>query len=100
MRCNAEDRDELLKAKNWTMEQLESDPNLMEYHEPKVPLFFLFVFNCFIEIYNHSGESMTWTDIYNYAKIRKIDFTQNELDTILKCNSWAQSKIHEMKEQE
>lgn len=80
------------------MEQLEQDGHYPEYLEPKVPFCFLFVYNSFLEIYNGCGESLTWTDILSYAIIRKIDFTQTEIDYIFKCNAWANGKIKEMRD--
>ena len=44
-------------------------------------------------------ETMTWTDIYSYAIMRNIKFTQVEIDYILKCNSWANSKIQKMRDE-
>lgn len=41
---------------------------------------------------------MTWTDIYSYAIMRKIDFKQIEIDYILKCNNWANAQIRKMRE--
>ena len=43
-------------------------------------------------------ENITWTDINSYAIIRNIKFRQIEIDYLLKCNAWANSKISEMKE--
>ena len=43
---------------------------------------------------------MTWTDIYSYAKIRKIDFRQIEIDYLLKCNSWANAQIQKMRDED
>lgn len=79
------------------MEQLAQDGHFDEYLEPTVPFCFLFVYNSFLEMYNGCSETLTWTDITNYGNIRKIDFTQNEIDYILKCNSWASGKIKKMR---
>lgn len=43
---------------------------------------------------------MTWTDIHSYAIMRHIDFTQVELDYILKCCNWANAKKQEMRDEE
>lgn len=58
----------------------------------------MFVFNSFLEIYSCCHENITWTDIYSYAIIRKIDFRQTEIDYILKCNGWANSQIQKMRD--
>ena len=42
---------------------------------------------------------MTWTDICSYAIIRKVDFTQREIDYILKCNNWANAQIKKMRDE-
>lgn len=64
----------------------------------RIFLFILFVFTSFLEIYNYCKESITWTDIESYAILRKVEFTQTELDLILKCMSWANGKIQEMRD--
>ena len=43
---------------------------------------------------------MTWTDIHSYAIMRHIEFRQIELDYILKCCNWANSKKQEMRDEE
>ena len=68
--------------------------------DPDIPLCFLFIFNSFIEIYNQCNEVMTWTDIANYAIIRKIDFRQIEINYILKCIGWANEQIKKMRDEE
>ena len=60
----------------------------------------MFVFNAFLEIYNCCHETMTWTDIYSYAIMRKIDFTQSEINYILRCNNWANEQIKKMRDEE
>ena len=60
----------------------------------------MFVFNAFLEIYNCCQETMTWTDIYSYAIMRKIDFKQIEIDYILKCNNWATQQIKKMRDED
>ena len=45
-------------------------------------------------------ETMTWTDIRSYAIMRKIDFSQTEIDYILKCNNWANSQIKKMRDED
>lgn len=70
------------------------------YSEPEVPPCFLFVFKSFVEIYNASGENVTWTDIFCYDKMRKAGLTQFELTEILKCVGWADSEISKMRESE
>ena len=97
-RTNAKDREDAITAMGekafWSV---ESNRNI--YADPDVPLLFEFIFNSFIEIFNASGESVTWTDIYSYEKVRKIDFTQYEVNLIIKCISWANSKISEMRKE-
>lgn len=82
------------------MEQLAKDGNYNEYLEPDVPFCFLFIFNTFLEIYSACGESITWTDIDSYAKIRKIDFKQAEIDLLLKMKSWSSSQIQKMRDEQ
>lgn len=89
-----------MKARNWTMERLEREPDYEEYYDPKVPFCFMWMYNSFIELYNMAGESITWTEIESYANIRSIKFTQIEVDYIFKMNQWANGMISEMKEQE
>ena len=72
--------------------------NVETYSEPTVPPCFVFIFNAFMEIYNACGESLTWTDIYSYAKIRDVQFRQFEITYILKCNTWANEQIKEMRD--
>lgn len=45
-------------------------------------------------------ETMTWTDIRSYAIMRKVDFSQTEIDYILKCNNWANSQIKKMRDED
>ena len=73
----------------------------MEYlKDPDIPFCFLFIFNTFLEIYNMCHETMTWTDIRSYAIMRKVDFSQTEIDYILKCNNWANSQIKKMRDED
>lgn len=81
-------------------EYFEQNHNFDDLREPNIPLYFSFVFSTFIELYNFCKDGITWTDIENYAIIRKIDFTQSEIDLLLKCNCWASGKINEMKKEE
>lgn len=82
------------------MEQLEREPAFSMYHEPKVPFCFIWLYTSFIELYSHSGESITWTDIENYAKLRNIKFTQIELDYIIRMSTWTNEQIKEMKSEQ
>ena len=47
-----------------------------------------------------SHEVLTWTDIRSYAIMRKVDFSQTEIDYILKCNNWANSQIKKMRDED
>ena len=67
--------------------------------DPDIPFCFMFIFTSFLEIYNFSGEQMTWTDIQSYAIMRHIEFRQIELDYILKCYSWANSQKQKMRDE-
>ena len=58
------------------------------------------MYNSFLEIYNHCHEVLTWTDIHSYAIMRKIDFTQKEIDYILKCYNWANEQIKVMRDED
>lgn len=82
------------------MEQLERDDRYAEYHEPKVPFCFLWLYNHFIELYNFSGESVTWTNIQSYCIMRNIKFTQIELDYILKMIGWSSSQMAKMRNEQ
>ena len=82
------------------MECFEENESFDYLRDPDIPFCFLFVFNSFLEIYNGCHETMTWTDILSYAIIRKVNFTQSEIDYILKCNSWANSQIKKMRDEE
>lgn len=96
-RTNADDREDAIKAQGdtfWT-----TGTNKEVYSEPNVPPLFLFIYTSFIEIYNHTGESLTWTQIESYAKMRKIDFTQNEINLILKMNSWANQEVEKLRKE-
>ena len=95
-RTNAEDRAELIK--DLGKECFEENESFDYLRDPDIPYCFLFIFNSFIEIYNHCQETMTWTDILSYAIIRNIKFKQTEIDYILKCNDWANAKIKEMRD--
>lgn len=82
------------------VEYFENNHDFDELRDPIVPPYFLFVFNSFIELNSCSGEQITWTDINNYAILRNIKFTQIELDLILKCISWSNSQIKELRNKE
>lgn len=68
--------------------------------EPDIPPCFLFVFESFLEIFNCCRETMTWTDIAGYSMMRKVDFSQSEIDWILRCNNWANEQIKRMRDEE
>ena len=97
-RTNAEDRADLIKQLG--KECFEENKDFDYLRDPDIPFCFLFVFNAFLEIYNCCNETMTWTDICSYAIMRKIDFTQREIDYILKCNNWASEQIKKMRDEE
>lgn len=101
-RSNAEDRDQMVKdMKKECFEELLNDMPHLEYlKDPDIPFCFMFVFNCFIEIFNHCHETMTWTDIQSYATLRNIKFKQIEISYILKCNSYANAQIKKMRDEE
>lgn len=82
------------------VEYFESNHDFDELRDPNVPPYFLFIFNSFLEIYNCSGESITWTDIQSYAILRNVKFTQTEIDYILKCINWANVQMKEMRDYE
>lgn len=82
------------------MEQLERDENYKQFHEPKVPFCFLWIYNCYIEMYSFCGESVTWTNIQSYCIMRNIKFTQSELDLILKMCNWASSQMQKMRDEQ
>ena len=98
MRSNAEDRNDAIEAIGavnfWKIESNKI------YQEPKIPPCFLFLFEAFLEIYNCCNKRITWTDIYSYEQVRKIDLMQWEVDYIIMMNSWANSKINEMNKEE
>lgn len=98
-RTNAEDREDAINAMGGAV-FWANESNREMYSEPEVPPFFLFVFKSFVEIYNASSESVTWTDIYCYDKIRNVGLTQFEVTEILKCVGWASSEISRMRESE
>lgn len=82
-------------------EELLADmPNLEYLKDPDIPYCFMFVFKCFMEIFNNCHEQMTWTDIHSYAILRKIEFRQIEIDYILKCNTFANAQIKKMRDDE
>lgn len=60
----------------------------------------MFVFRAFLEIFNHSGETVTWTDIKNWCEMRRVVLTQFEIDHILMCIGWANSQIKKMRDDE
>lgn len=101
-RTNAEDRQAIVKdlGKECFEEVLAECPNLEYLKDPDIPFCFLFIFNSFLEIFNHCHEILTWTDIQSYAIMRKIDFSQTEIDYILKCNNWANIQIKKMRDDE
>ncbi len=68
--------------------------------DPDVPPCFVFVFNCFLEIYGCCSESVTWGDIASYASLRKIDFSQYEINMIVRCNGWANGQIRRMRDEQ
>lgn len=70
------------------------------YKDPEVPPCFLWLYATYFEIQQFCGESITWTEIESYARIRNIKFTQSEIDYLLLINSTANSKKSEMREEE
>ena len=68
--------------------------------DPDIPFCFLWVFNSFLEIFNHSGETVTFTDIKDWAFVRKIELKQKEIDLILDCIGWANTQIKKMRDEE
>lgn len=76
------------------------ESNRETYSEPDVPLVYMFVFQTFLEIYNASGESVTWSDIFCYNEIRETRLTQFEITMILKCIGWANSEVSELRSAE
>ena len=101
-RSNAQDREDYIKqfGKECFEDVLEDCPHLAYLKDPDIPFCFRFIFSCFLEIYNFSGEQMTWTDIHSYAIMRHIEFRQIELDFILKCCNWANAKKQEMRDED
>lgn len=94
-RCNAEDRADLIESQG--EEYFYSNPDFEYLYEPDVPLCFIWLYNVFLEIYNHCDEVMTWRDIEAYCHIRGITLTQIEVDYLLLMNGWANKKIKEMR---
>lgn len=80
-------------------EYFDNNREFDNLREPSIPLIFLWLFNTFTELYQYCGESITWSEIDAYARLRKIDFTQSELDYILVMNSWANHQIRLMKDE-
>ena len=96
-RTNADDRDELIEQIG--KECFEESKEFDYLRDPNIPFCFMFVFTAFLEIYNCSGEAITWTDIYSYGIIRHIQFRQREIDYILKCNNWANEQMKKMRDE-
>lgn len=65
-----------------------------------IPLCFQDVFNIFLELYNFSGESITWQSIDAYERVRDISLQQIEIDYIIKMNTWANVIISQLREEE
>lgn len=65
-----------------------------------MPQCFNYVFNIFMEIYNHSKEMITWCDIQAYEEVRCVKLQQVEIDYIIKINNIANSQINEMQKGE
>lgn len=82
------------------MKQMVQDGHYPEYLEPDVPFCFIWLFNRFLELRSHSGESITWTEIESYGNIRNVKFTQFELDYIFKMSNWTNEEIEELRKQE
>lgn len=80
-------------------EYFDQNKDFDNLREPSIPLCFLWLFNTFTELHQYCGESITWTEIKAYSELRKIDFTQSELDYILVMNSWANHQIRTMKDE-
>lgn len=81
-----------------TLEEFNSQvdciyPNLQDIEIPKC---FKYVFNIFMELYNHSKEMITWQDIQAYESVRCVKLQQVEIDYIIKINNIANSQINEM----
>lgn len=60
-----------------------------QYRSLPIPIFFTRLFSIFIEIENLKGESLTWTILESYCKIRNVSLSQYEIDMIIKMNAWA-----------
>ena len=69
-----------------------------KYFDIDVPLCFVWLFNVFVELYNASGEQLTWCDIDAYTRVRDVVFTQSEIDVVLKMKYWAESEAAKLRE--
>lgn len=97
LRSNAQDREDIINSMG--AEYFEQNHDFDDLREPNIPLYFSFIFYAFLEIQSCSGECITWTDIASYAKMRKIDFSQYEIDLLLKCKTWAENQMSKMREE-
>lgn len=80
-------------------EYFDNNREFDNLRNPSIPFVFIWLFNTFTELYQYCGESITWTQIQAYANLRKIEFTQRELDYILLMNSWANHQIRIMRDE-
>lgn len=71
-----------------------------EYKDIEPPPCFRFVFETYLELYKHSNEVITWTDIASYMSVRDLALQQIEIDFILKINVWANNEIYELRKNE
>lgn len=81
-------------------DEFESNPVYDDLKDIQPPPCFLFVFNVFIEIFNHSKEGITWQDVDAYIRCRDIFLKQSEIDSIMLCSKWATETICKLKDEE
>ena len=97
-RANIDDRNDLVE--HIGEEAFNSDSHYEYLRDLPIPPCFEYIWRCFLEIRNYSGEQITWTNIYSWCRMRKVDLTQKEIDYLMLINGFANKEIERLREEE
>lgn len=97
-KSNADDRAELIEGLG--QENFDSNPSFDYMRNIPIPDEFVWIFQVYMEIYGMATEGITWNDVESYCRMRKVDLTQYEINTLLKIKRIANATIKKLKEDE
>jgi hypothetical protein len=83
-----EEREARIKSFGLARWKDAQDSTYEAYKDLKVPAQFLFIWNCFLDLY-YSTETISYTDIDAYQKTNKIELTIKEVKLIRSMAMWA-----------